>query len=151
MGMPEITEAAHAVAEGPREAWPFRAMAFGDQLDSALADPARLIDVSTRLVAVAEGHRCQAVIGASALGNRLASATVAIANNGLRIFDREAPTERVLIVDGSLATGTQVAKAARFARGAGARFTPAAVVVSLAGPGTQVADEAIDELVVLFD
>lgn len=148
MSLDELLVAARAVGEGPSEEWAFRAMDFGERLESELAHPDRLTEVSRQLVDIAARSNCEQVLGASAVGERLAAAAVALAGNGLRLFANGTPGERVLIVDGTLATGTQITKAIRQARAAGAQYTPAAVVVALAGAERSV-DEA-DDLSVVY-
>jgi hypothetical protein len=148
VALDDVVQAAHSVMDGPTEEWGFRAMAVGERLEAELTQPDGLTEVSRSLIAIAEERGCTQILGASAVGERLAAAAVAIAHNGLSLFARGDPAESVLVVDGSLATGTQIARAARQAKQAGAHFTPAAVVISL-GPTPSIPDT--DELLVVYD
>ena len=87
------------------------------------------IDIATEL-------GCHQVLGASPLGNRLAAGVVALAGNGLRVFHPAERIDNVLVVDGLMITGVQVAQASQRAIAAGASRVCAAVVMT-ARPGVQ--------------
>src|SRR5438128_2225397 len=65
---------------------PLQAVAAGENLELALADPVALTGVCQRFIDIATELGCHQVLGASPLGNRLAAGVVALAGNGLRIF-----------------------------------------------------------------
>jgi orotate phosphoribosyltransferase len=98
-----------------------------------------------RLVEVAHNLGCTAITGASALGERLAAAAVAVGKNGLHMY-RTHEQDPVLIVDGILVTGSQIMSAAMRLNSEGAPRPAAAVVVSTCDIDLS---SAIDQLVVL--
>ena len=110
---------------------PSRTAQIGEKLRAAISDPAVFRSLSERVVVSAQHFACDAVLGASRLGDQLAAGAVALANNGLHMLaDGERP-KRVLIVDGLLASGMQLSRATRQVRSQGA--SPyAAVVIALA-------------------
>lgn len=126
---------AQIVANGSRlkrhaaEDWPAPVIGIARQLDEHLADPASLKAVVIDLIKVAERFRCDAVAGASPLGERLAGAMVA-SGDRLRLFSSARQDRCVLVVDGLLATGTQLSQAMRQARDAGATHTPAVALMA---------------------
>src|SRR5262245_38751446 len=109
-----------------------RTIELGESLERALASPDDLRDVAKQVLAVAENLDCDAVIGASPVGDRLAAAAVAVGGNGLRSFTAsgEIP-EHLLLVDGLLATGAQIERAAKRAHDYGVARSSCAVVLSL--------------------
>lgn len=131
MRLEEVRQEAACVWDGPREELPFRFADVGDHLDQALSDSSALASVSRAVIDAAARFSCGALAGASPLGQRLAGAAVAIANNGLRIHSPEDPTPAVLMVDGILTTGTQFAWLAQELKEAGVTHTPGVVVVQL--------------------
>jgi hypothetical protein len=121
------------------------ATSLGDALELELADPDNLVRTSNRIAEVAEGTGCFALVGASSVGERLASAAVALARNGLHLH-RAGTSEPTLIVDGLLVTGASIASTARRLRKEGMTRVIAAVLITTGGAevGPQV-----DELIVL--
>jgi hypothetical protein len=108
----------------------FVAAQIGERLEEALADPAVLIQVSQEFIRIAETLRCDRIMGASQVGERLAGAVVAVANNGLRMYQPRQPAEHVLVIDGVAATGAQLAAACHQAATQGVpRVSAAAVLV----------------------
>lgn len=88
----------------------------GEELEQELSDSGHLRDVCDAIVLVAEELGCTSVSGASRLGERLAGAAVALANNGLRVYSHphnSKSEERVLVVDGLLVTGAQLERQAQ--------------------------------------
>jgi phosphoribosylpyrophosphate synthetase len=129
--MASALERVRAVAQAPEDDQLFMAAEAGESLERALADPVVLTETSLRLVGVANDLGCKRVFGASALGQRLAGAVIALAANGLKDQTAGMQGEAVLVIDGLLVTGTQVASAARRARLGGADSVCAAVVASV--------------------
>jgi hypothetical protein len=127
----DVVREAHDVADESSPEWPMQAMAVGEHLEAALASADALRDVSLRLVRLAEESRCDVVAGASDVGHRIAAAAVALADNGLKLFSPSGPAERVMLIDGALATGAQLIHAVRRLRAAGARDVLATVVLSV--------------------
>ncbi len=126
----------------------FLAAEAGESLERVLADPVELTKTSLKLVEVAHGFGCSRLYGASPLGQRLAGAAIALSRNGLKDHTAGIKGQGVLIVDGILVTGTQVASAARQARRKGAALVCAAVVAS-ADPDVNKLMDMADKLVVL--
>jgi hypothetical protein len=137
-----------AAAAGPEDDQLFMAAAAGESLERLLADPVELTKTSLRFAEVAHELGCSRVYGASDLGQRLAGAAIALSGNGLKDHTAGMDGQAVLIVDGLLVTGTQVASAARRARRDGAASVCAAVVASFEPDFTQLKQFA-DQLVVL--
>lgn len=127
----DVVREALSVADDSSPEWPIRAMAVGEHLEAALASADALRDISLRLVRLAEESQCDVVAGASEVGHRLAAAAVALADNGLKLFSSSAPSERVMLIDGTLATGAQLIHAVRRLRAAGARDVFATVVLTV--------------------
>jgi uracil phosphoribosyltransferase len=89
--------------------WPDRVTALALALRSELASNGVLQDVAQRVLELAEGQQVVAVTGASRVGDQLAGAAVAISNGRLHL---STPADvAVLVVDGLLATGTQIEQA----------------------------------------
>jgi predicted amidophosphoribosyltransferase len=117
----------------------------GEALEIELADPQTLVNTSTRLADIARKSGCLALTGASSVGNRLAAATVALAQDGLHLW-RPGETEPVLVIDGLLATGANLSSVAWHLRREGVERTVAAAVIKAGDP--EIASD-ISELVVL--
>ena len=115
----------------------------GEELEEELSQSDKLRAVCTAIVSVAEELECGALSGASGLGERLAGAAVALANNGLHVYSPPRDSERherVLIVDGLFVTGAQLARQAQAViKGGGEPY--GAVVLAVPGasapPGIQ--------------
>jgi len=108
----------------------FAAAQIGEHLAEALTDPALLIHVSQEFIRIAQNLQCDRVMGASPVGERLAGAVVAVANNGLRMYQARQPAEHVLVIDGVVATGAQLSAACHQAAAQGVpRVSAAAVLV----------------------
>jgi hypothetical protein len=148
MELGEVRAAAGRVAEGRSEELPFRMAELGESLDRALSDSAALSTVARRVYETAERLDCRRVAGASPLGERLAGAAVAIAQNGLGVYAPGESVKDVLVVDGLLATGTGVAWAAQSLKQQGVERTPVAVVLSV---GPTAIPAGPDEVVILLD
>lgn len=120
-----------------------RAAEVGETVKRELADPSALTDISRRLIAVADRLGCKRVFGASPLGERLAGAVVALANNGIKEHSAGVDGQHVLVVDGLLVTGVQIAAAVRRARAEGAPKVSAAVFASLMQDSEGIADDLV--------
>src|SRR5260370_22651388 len=75
----------------------FRAAALGEHLEGALADPKALMSVAERIVSLARDLGCDRLLGASRLGEQLASAAVVSSDNGLRLFQAKEHADHVLV------------------------------------------------------
>jgi hypothetical protein len=127
--MRSLSDERKAVGSASPEDWPFLVSDLARHLEAELGQPDVLVEVADKLAAIAQDHGCQAVAGASRIGGQLAGALVARGVNGIRLFSAADPVDTVLVVDGLLATGTQIARAVRVAKDAGAKQTVAAVVL----------------------
>jgi orotate phosphoribosyltransferase len=131
MSIDAIAALAAEAKSGPdTPEWPVIAAALGDRLDDVLAEPDVLRQVVEALVDVATAHDAHAVLGASMAGALIAGAAVANAQNGLRAFGKRTPAERVVVIDGLLATGVNLARAVEAAREQGAQIVVAVAVTS---------------------
>lgn len=109
---------------------PLRAVAAGEDLELALADPGALRNVCEGFISIANQFGCHQVLGASPLGNRLAAGVVALGGNELRLFHQAESASSVLVIDGLLVTGVQIAQAGQMAIRAGASRVCGAVVMT---------------------
>jgi hypothetical protein len=128
--MDRLAEERQAVGSALEDDWPFRVANLARNLEAELGRPGVLVEVADQLIAIAEEHGCEAVAGASRVGGQLAGALVARSSNGLRLFSPLDPVESILVLDGVLATGTQIARTVRAARHAGAKRAVAAAVLA---------------------
>jgi len=110
--------------------WPFKVAELSEGLGNALSESPELKEISLALGRVADDCGCDAVTGASSLGERLAGAIVVGTDNGLALYSRDHPAGTVLIVDGLLATGAQISRKARLVREAGTDHVVGAVVLA---------------------
>ena len=129
MTLEEIGQRGSSLKHAAPQDWPAPAVSVARQLDDHLADPVRLKAVVMDLIGIATRFRCDSVTGASPVGERLAGAMVA-SGQRLRLFSPARPGRCVLVVDGLLATGTQLSGAMRRAQDAGARRTPAVALMA---------------------
>jgi hypothetical protein len=118
----------------------FAAAQIAEHLEEALADPALLIEVSQQFIRIAQSLRCDRVKGVSPVGERLAGAVVAVANNGLRVYQAQQPAEHVLVIDGVAATGAQLSAACRHATSQGVPRVSAAAVLVLSSSRKYLAE-----------
>ena len=131
MMLADVIREAETLGDAAPEETLFRAAEIGERLEMALADPEALTGVARRIVALARELGCDHLLGASRLGERLASAAVVTAGNDLRLFDVGRPARHVLVVDGFAATGAQITAACRRAESRGATHVSAAAVLIL--------------------
>jgi hypothetical protein len=151
MKVGDLVQLVGRVEEGPPEELAFRLSELGELVEAALADPGVLTYVSERVIEVARDLACEAVAGASAVGERMAGAAAALSGRTLRLcgsqngHDGSVPA-RVLLLDGLFATGTQLSWLAQRLKTQGVESTPAAVVVSVTRNGIP---PALNEVVTL--
>jgi phosphoribosylpyrophosphate synthetase len=122
--------ASEATARPHEDEWPVLAAALGDHLDEALGEPEVLREVVGRLLAIVVASDAQFVVSASSAGRLLVGAAMASTDVPLRALVRGARAERVIVVDGVLATGVNLSRAVEFARGSGAGTVVAVAVTS---------------------
>jgi hypothetical protein len=131
MSVEAIAALASEAMAGPRTPeWPVLAAALGDHLDDALAEPEFLREVVTRFMEVAVAHDAQFVLSASSTGRLIVGAAMANAGNGLRALVNGTNAERVVVIDGVLATGVNLARAVEIARRSGATTVVAVAVTA---------------------
>ena len=141
-----LSEARNLHDESSAE-WPFAAVAVGDSLERALSTPDVLVEMAHAIAEEAEARGYSRLIGASRVGDQLAGAAVASSHAGLSLKAAADVDERVMVVDGVLVTGAQIAKVARELRASGTSTIGAVVVLALSVPET--ARLGIDQLVIL--
>jgi orotate phosphoribosyltransferase-like protein len=91
-----------------------------------------LISAAQAVAALAAQEGCHDLLGASPLGERLAAAAVAVAGNGLRVWGSDVDSQNVLVIDGLMVSGSQIAEASARAIQAGAAKVVATVLLSAA-------------------
>lgn len=114
----------------PNEEWPFRVAALAKGLETELAQPQVLRDIADQLLVLVERLGCEAVAGASYVGAQLAGVLVARSTNGLQLFAPDKPVDNVMVLDGVLATGTQIIRSVNSAREAGAKRVVGAALLA---------------------
>jgi hypothetical protein len=103
-------------------------------LEESLADPARLGQLADELTQVAASTGARMVTGASPLGNQLAGLVAGRPGSGLTLWAQNGAHGTLLVIEGVLASGAQLARTAARARAAGAdRVVGAAVVAEPRG------------------
>jgi adenine/guanine phosphoribosyltransferase-like PRPP-binding protein len=123
-----------ARTEAAPEHWVTAVTRVGRDLEEELADPAALRAITEALAEVAIETNAQMVTGASALGNQLAGVLAAGDHPSLQLWARNGAHGTVLVIEGVLASGVQMARTARRAREAGAeRVVGAAVLAESSG------------------
>jgi adenine/guanine phosphoribosyltransferase-like PRPP-binding protein len=147
--MEGLSASKEAIRTAAAADWPFRVADLARDLEVELGHPDVLTEIADRFVVIAEEYGCQAVMGASRVGGQLAGAVVARAENGLRMFSAVDPAEVVLVIDGMLATGTQIARAVRAMKRAGAKRAVAVAVLGNPDAIPICRDEIQDDIVVL--
>lgn len=126
---------------------PMAALEIGEAIERAMESSDTLIALARGFADVAGEAGCEAVVGASAIGDRLAAATVAVAANGLRLYGPDTEAGSLLVVDGVLVTGIQISKAIYAARQRGVVEICSAVVREV--PGARPAFPGVENVVVL--
>lgn len=127
----DVVREARSISDDSSPDWPLRAMEVGEHLASVLASGEALRDVSLSLVRLAEETNCAVVTGASEVGHRIAVVAVALADNGLKLFSVSSPSERVMVIEGALATGAQLIRTVRKLRAAGVNDVFVATVLAV--------------------
>jgi uracil phosphoribosyltransferase len=114
--------------------WMRTAIGAAHSLEDDLSDPAQVAAITKALVRVATENGAVMVTGASALGHQLAGLVAASARPHLALWAQNGARGTVMVVEGVLVSGAQMANAARRARAAGAeRIVGAAVIAEPAG------------------
>lgn len=114
--------------------WVRSALAAAHDLEEDLADPAQLAEITRQLAEIADAAGAVMVTGASALGHQLAGLVAATAQPPVSLWAQNGARGTVLVLEGVLVSGTQIAMTARRARAAGAdRVIGAAVIAEPTG------------------
>jgi len=127
MNLDAALEAARTGSRGDRL---IAATTVGELLEEGLSAPGALREASTQVAETAQRYGYRALLGASPVGDRLAAAAVALAADGLFLY-RGPDDGPVLIVDGVLVTGVQLAAAARRVREDGVSRAGGAVLLAV--------------------
>lgn len=118
------------VAGRPQGDWASGILSAARELEEALADPDRLNEVASQLAAVADATGAGMITGASSLGNQLAGIVAGRAARPLTLWTQNGAHGTVLVVEGVLASGAQLARTASRVRAAGAARVVGAAVVA---------------------
>jgi hypothetical protein len=103
-------------------------------LEESLANPEHLRQLADELTQVAESTGASMVTGASPLGNQLAGLVAGQPGSGLTLWAQNGAHGTLLVIEGVLASGAQLARTATRARVAGAdRVVGVAVVAEPRG------------------
>ena len=143
----EREASAGPIRSGPPD-WLLRVLAGAQELDAALGDPRRLEEVARQVGQVARELGCDAVAGASPHGCIVAGAASVLSAGALSVWDRTNGVGRqVLVVEGVMATGTQMLRAANSVRERGAQSVAGvalvAAPVALVATRTQMRAEVV--------
>jgi hypothetical protein len=124
--------------------WPVVAAGIGDAVSAALADPMELMAAAAKLADTARSHGCDAIKGASPIGDNLAGAVAS--SYSIRLFDPAVPASRVLLVDGVLATGAALWLAVDDLQSTGPTPATLAVLVDLGATASCAAGLPVVEI-----
>ena len=133
MDLEAVAERTHALADAAEEEQLLRAAAEAEALARELSAADELNFVCAHFVDIAGQLGCDYVAGASAVGAQLAGATVALANNGLRLYSPADDARHVLLLDVLLITGSNIRESQREIAVGSAAEVSAAVVASAFG------------------
>lgn len=111
MALETVLDVAKEIPERSDGEWVLRVMAIAEGLDRELADAERLAAVADRLIEVAEQLELRCLVGASPAGDHLIGAMSL--RSGGRVTRRVGGSDPTLVIEGVMATGTQVVRAAR--------------------------------------
>jgi hypothetical protein len=125
--------------------WALASAAIAEKLEVALAEPSGMTQVCAHVIELAAARGCTRLLGASSVGDRLAAVASTLASNGIRAGSPEVG-DRVMILDGCLATGWQVREAATRVCDSDATPVVAAVVIRTADVALE---DAVESVVVL--
>jgi hypothetical protein len=128
------------------EHWVMAVGRTGRDLEEELADPASLRAITAALAEVAIDTGATMVTGASPLGNQLAGALAAGDHPSLQLWARNGAHGTVLVIEGVLASGVQMATTAKRARLAGAQRVVGAAVLAEARGLEMCRNEMADEV-----
>jgi hypothetical protein len=134
-----------AVAATPRGGWTAAIIEAGHALEEALANPANLYAVADQLGELANTLGAVMITGASAQGHQLAGLVAARAARPLTLWAQNGAHGTMLVVEGMLVSGAQMARAAARAKAAGAERVVGAAVLAeptgLASCRREIGDE----------
>lgn len=131
MGLGALTKRGRGLQELSRAEWPFAAAKFADALEAELSNHQTLMMIADRLCHLAHELDVEALVGASAVGDRLAGAVVAAGNGSLRLWSDQvdATPARLMIISGVINTGAELARSFEHARGVGVVSAVGAAVI----------------------
>lgn len=132
--------------EAAPEHWVTAIVRVGRNLEEELVDPAALRAITAALAEIAIEMNAQMVTGASALGNQLAGALAAGDRPSLQLWAQNGAHGTVLVIEGVLASGVQMARTAKRARAAGAERVVGAAVLAEASGLEMCRGEMADEV-----
>jgi hypothetical protein len=110
--------------------WLDQIISVARDLEESLTDSERLSALVSELAAVASAAGASMVTGASPLGHQLAGAMAASGPTRLALWAQNGARGTVLVIEGVLASGAQLASTARRARAAGASRVIGAAVIA---------------------
>jgi hypothetical protein len=114
--------------------WTAAVIEAGHALETALANPKELQEVADQLGELATACGAVMITGASAQGHQLAGLVAARASRPLTLWAQNGAHGTVLVVEGVLVSGAQMARAAARAKAAGAeRVVGVAVLAEPSG------------------
>jgi hypothetical protein len=116
-------------APGPG-GWLTSVAVAGREVEARMGDPERLDALTGWIAGVADLHKCGMVTGASRLGDQLAGVVAGASEGRLKLWAENGATGTLLVIDGVLASGTQVSRRAEQARRHGAHRVVGAVLVA---------------------
>jgi len=144
-----LAEELRAADASPHYERPLRAAAIGERLEALGVRPDTLATVAEWVTSLAMTSGCSRLVGASRFGQTVVGAAVALSDGRLRCYQApEAAEGGVLVVDGILVTGSQLADTATALRQDGVVRVVGAVVLAAQPPGAQLR-QLVDDLVVL--
>ena len=135
-------------SDDDRESWAPAVLGATRELEQEIAAGEALRLVAASVLNVAEDGGYEQVTGASRMGDQVAGAAVALSSKALRLWLGGPMNGPVLIVDGVLATGTQMAAMAQEARLAGASRVGGVAVVATRN-GLRFARDEVGDVTVL--
>lgn len=124
-----ITAAAQRARQANSSEFPSRISQLARDVEVELARPAALQQIADALLPFAKESECTSIVGASAVGERIAGALMA--QHGMELLSQGLPAgSRVLVLDAVLTTGAQMQQAIERLRSAGIHDVCGAVLVA---------------------
>lgn len=90
-----------------------RAIRLAQLIRHQLGTPGGMRDAAQRVLDTARDFDCHTLIGASASGDQIVGAAIAIAEGEVQVWNASEPGARVLIVDATVASGIQMERVVR--------------------------------------